>query len=118
MPYELDTIGEALEAAVQFRNERGWKKHHTAGELAKALSIEASELQEELLWMDKSQIARYLETPEGTERAREEIADVLIYALLLCERVGVDPLEAIADKLEKNEEGFPRGEVQGEAKSD
>ncbi|MFB6273502.1 MAG: MazG-like family protein [Salinibacter sp.] len=47
-------------------------------------------------------------------RRREEIADVLIYALLFFERLGIDPLEAISDKLQKNREKFPTKEVRGE----
>jgi NTP pyrophosphatase (non-canonical NTP hydrolase) len=45
--------------------------------------------------MGPQEIREHIEDQEGKERVREEIADVLIYALLFCERVGIDPLRAI-----------------------
>lgn len=38
------------------------------------------------------------------ERVEEELGDVLIYALLACHRMGIDPAEAIRAKLRKSEE--------------
>jgi NTP pyrophosphatase (non-canonical NTP hydrolase) len=101
------SLNEAIQAVVHFRNQRGWDEYHTPKELATALSIEASELEEELLWKDSEAVDQYLETPEGQEEVQAEIGDVLIYTLLFCERVGVDPLAAIASKLEKNKEKYP-----------
>jgi len=40
-------------------------------------------------------------------RLEEEIADVLIYALLLSHDLGIDPLEAIERKLEQNAKKYP-----------
>lgn len=104
---EIDSIISAKEAAVSFREERGWGPLHTPQHLAAALSIEAGELQEELLWKDDNEIKKYVNTERGREAVRDEIADVLIYALLFCERLGINPLEVIRAKLEKNAEKYP-----------
>lgn len=104
---EIDSIISAKEAVVSFREERGWGPLHTPQHLAAALSIEAGELQEELLWKDDNEIKEYVNTERGREAVRDEIADVLIYALLFCERLGINPLEVIRAKLEKNAEKYP-----------
>ncbi len=46
----------------------------------------------------------------------DEIADVLIYALLFCESVGIDPEAAIRIKLEENAEEYPVEKARGSAK--
>ncbi len=39
-------------------------------------------------------------------RVRQELADILIYALLLCQEAG-DPIDAIREKLGLNAEKYP-----------
>ncbi|GHF61523.1 hypothetical protein GCM10018787_07260 [Streptomyces thermodiastaticus] len=45
--------------------------------------------------------------PPTAHRVRDEVADVLAYLLQLCEVLGVDPLAALAAKIERNEHRFP-----------
>ena len=44
---------------------------------------------------------------EKSKRVHEEIGDVLIYGLLFCSAVGVDPAEAIRKKLALNAQKYP-----------
>jgi NTP pyrophosphatase (non-canonical NTP hydrolase) len=46
------------EKILQFREERDWKQFHNPKDLAAAIAIEASELQEKFLW--KSQEESYM----------------------------------------------------------
>jgi len=46
---------------------------------------------------------------------REEIGDVLIELVRLCDRLGVDPLQAAMDKLQANERRYPAERVRGKA---
>lgn len=115
MPEAPSTLRDAITQIVDFRDARDWAQYHRPEHLSRALAIEASELEEEFLWKRPEQAQNYLETEEGWEAIRDEVADVLIYALLFCDRVGIDPLEAIGAKLEKNREKFPVEEVRGEA---
>jgi NTP pyrophosphatase (non-canonical NTP hydrolase) len=80
---------------AQFALDRDWQKYHTLPNLAKAISIEASELLEHFLWEDKL----------GYE---EEIADVLIYCLRFCAIAGIDPIEAIREKMAINADKYPK----------
>lgn len=91
---------ELIDEIVRFRDARDWGQFHTPRNLAMALSVEAAELLERFLWTRDGDAS-------DVERSREEIADVLIYALLLCDELGIDPEEAVAEKLAINEEKYP-----------
>lgn len=49
------------------------------------------------------------------EGGREEIADVLIFAMLFCHDLGIDPAEAVREKLKVNEEKYPVELAKGRA---
>ncbi len=84
---------------VEFRDKRNWAQFHNPKDLALGLSIEASELNELFLW----------KKPEEADpaRVREELADVLIYVLMLLEKYGLNLEEIVREKLAANEEKYP-----------
>lgn len=91
---ELEAFRAELRA---FTAERAWAQFHTPESLAKSISIEAGELLECFQW-----------SAEGDpERVGDELADVLTYCLLLADRIGVDPVEIMADKLERTRAKYP-----------
>ena len=45
--------------------------------------------------------------PDSAHRVTDEVADVLAYLLQFCEVLGIDPLQALAAKIERNEHRFP-----------
>ena len=49
-------IYDIISQLVKFRDERDWAQYHTIKNLTAALSIEAGELQESILW--KSEVSR------------------------------------------------------------
>jgi len=53
---------------------------------------------------------------ENVERLKEELADVLIYALLLADRYQLNVEDIILKKLEKNAEKYPIKKAYGSAK--
>ncbi len=87
-----------MDKIIQFRDERGWRKHDTPEALAKSIIIEASELLENYQWPD---------TKPDMENVREELADVLMYALAMAADLGMDPKEIILEKLKKNIDKYP-----------
>jgi len=89
---------ELLNKIIRFRDERGWKEHDTPDALAKSIIIEAAELLENYQWPD---------TNPNMENVKEELADVLIYALAMCDDLGLDPVEIIDEKLTKNLVKYP-----------
>jgi NTP pyrophosphatase (non-canonical NTP hydrolase) len=99
---------ELINEIVRFRDARDWAQFHTPRNLAMALSVEAGELLERFLWTEDGDEA----DPEGS---REEIADVLIFALLFCHELGIDPAEVVREKLAVNEEKYPVELARGRA---
>ena len=98
----MSDIQQLIDALVAFRDEREWQQFHDTKNLAVALSIEAAELNELFLWKD----AAASEAVEK-EKIKEELADVLAYALLLAEKQGLDVKQIVLDKIAKNAEKYP-----------
>ena len=99
---------EIIQKLIQFRNERDWEQFHNPKDLALALSIEASELLELYLWKKPEEAKR--------EKVKEELADVLAYALLLAEKYDFDVEEIVREKISKNAEKYPVDKAKGTAK--
>lgn len=107
----IDELTERLRA---FRDARNWGQFHTAKDLAISISVEAAELLEIFQWR--------VETvePDGAliEKATGEVADVFLYLLLLCDKLGIDLVVASETKIAKNEIRFPVNTAFGVAKPD
>lgn len=86
----------------QFMAERDWQQFHTPENLAKSISIEAAELLECFQWGDSD-----------LESAKDELADVLTYCLLLADKLGLDPDTIVMDKLQKTREKYPVDKARG-----
>jgi NTP pyrophosphatase (non-canonical NTP hydrolase) len=92
---------------VEFRDKRNWAQFHNPKDLALGLSIEAAELNELFLW----------KKPEEADpvRVREELADVLIFVLMLLEKYGLNLEEIVREKLAANEEKYPADKARNRA---
>jgi NTP pyrophosphatase (non-canonical NTP hydrolase) len=104
---------QLIEALRQFAAERDWDRYHSPKNLAMALSVEVAELVEPFQWLTQDQSRRL--PPEKQRRVRDEIGDVLIYLLMLADKLDIDPLEAAFDKLGKNRRNYPADRVRGKA---
>lgn len=111
-PASLESIREAIRAFVR---EREWEPFHDPKNLAMAVASEAGELAAELRWVKSDASDAWCEVPENRARLADEIADVLITTLMLADRAGIDPLEAMRDKLAKNAAKYPAERVRGTA---
>lgn len=99
----MSEFEELRKKLVQFREERNWKQFHNPKDLAMALSIEASELNELFLWKTSKEEW----TKINRERLSEELADVLAYALLLADYYDFDIKKILMDKIRKNGLKYP-----------
>ena len=108
---ELDDIRQKLRA---FAAARDWEQFHSPKNLSMALIAEAAELVEHFQWLTEAESAAL---PEG-ERAEvtAELADVLLYLLLLADKLDVDLGDAARRKIELNELRYPAATVRGSAK--
>jgi len=73
-------LAELRDLVASFVEERRWQQFHTPKNLAMSISIEASELMELFQWSDERELG-----DERLARAREELADVVIYCLTMSE---------------------------------
>ena len=99
---------ETINRIRKFTEDRNWDQFHTGANLAKGLSIEAAELNECFLWKSAEQ--------GNVEKIQDELADILIYAILFADKYDFDLKEIILKKLEKNAQKYPVDKAKGNAK--
>lgn len=103
----MSDINLITEKLVDFRDERDWEQFHNSKDLALALSIEASELNELFLWKSAEDA--------DVIKVKEELADVFAYAFLLAHKLDLDVKEIVLDKIKKNGEKYPISKAKGKA---
>ena len=104
----MNDLEELRKAIMQFTQERDWDQFHNGKDLALALSIEASELNEAFLWKDAKDV--------NVEKVKEELADIFNYAILLADKYDLDIKQIVLDKLRRNAEKYPVAKAYGSAK--
>ena len=110
------TLAEFVAAVGRFRDDRDWAQFHKPKDLAAAIAIEAAELQERFLWKTDAEVDRDLADAARKAGVAEEIADVVMFAMLLSDRLGIDLAEAIAAKLAANAKKYPVKLARGSAR--
>lgn len=110
MSERLDDVMEALRTFVR---RRKWSPYHDPKNLAMAVASEAGELLELFRWVHSDEADAVCDDPERRGEVEDEIGDVGLCLLMLCDRLDVDFFEALERKLEKNREKFPVEEVRG-----
>lgn len=97
---------EVIKRIIKFRDDRDWKQFHTPENIAKSISIEAAELLENFQWNSNY----------DKEAVVEELADIMIYCILLADVLDVDIAEIINEKISKNEAKYPVNKSKGSSK--
>jgi dCTP diphosphatase len=105
------TMSEVQAAIRAFRDERAWLQFHNPKDMATALAIEASELQEIFLWKNLKEIDEVVRERRGL--IEEEMADIAIYLLELADILQIDLLEAATAKLRRNAAKYPVEKAKG-----
>ena len=109
-------LEELLNKIRAFSDERDWDQFHTIKNLILALVGEVGELAEVVQWKTESEISASLKTADGNSKFSEEIADVAIYLLRLCQKADIDLIEVIDKKMIKNNLKYPTDKSRGTAK--
>ena len=95
---------ETIDRIRKFTADRDWDQFHSPANLAKSISIEASELLECFQWSD---------TDYDLEHVKEELADVIVYCQDLLDKLGLDVDEIVMSKMAKNEAKYPIEKAKG-----
>ena len=98
----MNEIESLIKSINEFRDARNWRQYHNAKDLALSVSIEAAELLEDFQWKNNEEAIE-----KNIDNIQEEIADVLIYTLILCDELDLNVEEIVRAKLEKNKEKYP-----------
>jgi NTP pyrophosphatase (non-canonical NTP hydrolase) len=104
-------VKKIIEKIKVFRDERDWMQFHDPKNMSISLIIEAAELLEHFQWKTKEEVKKYVE--ENKEEIRDEIADVALYLFELADNLGIDLLNAMEKKLEKNKKKYPVEKAKG-----
>ncbi|WP_031463596.1 nucleotide pyrophosphohydrolase [Paenibacillus polymyxa] len=106
-----DKIKDLTSKVIQFRDDRNWKQFHNPKDLSISLALEASELLENFQWKSNEEALT-----KKLDNIKEELADVLIYSLLLAHELELDVEGIILDKLAKNNVKYSVSEAYGSNK--
>ena len=112
----MENLKSLQKKIKRFVSERDWEKFHSLKNLSMSFSIEAAELMEHFQWVDTDDCNPKDLEENQYEQIKEEIADVMIYSLMFSSEMGIDPLSAIEEKIEKNEEKYPVQKAKGSTK--
>jgi NTP pyrophosphatase (non-canonical NTP hydrolase) len=94
------TIQELRAEVHRFNGDRDWHQFHSPKNVAASIVIEAAELLEHFQWTDGP-------GPDQTPRMVEELADVVIYCLVLADALDIDVSQAVRQKLVSNDVKHP-----------
>ncbi len=112
---EQDDLEAMLRALRAFVAERDWAQFHDPKNLAMLVASEAGELLAEYRWVRGEEADAHSRTDPARARIAAEIGDVGIALLMLCDRIGLDLVEAMRAKLEVNRARYPAAASRGRA---
>lgn len=102
----MDSLEELKQVINKFAEDRDWSKFHSPANLAKSISIEANELLECFQWDEKNY---------DIEDVKEELADVINYAVRMASVLDLDVREIVLSKISKNALKYPVDKAKGNA---
>jgi len=108
------SLAELQQRLAEFAQVRDWEQFHSPKNLSMALIAEAAELVEHFQWLTEQQSADL--DADKKQAVTEELADIMIYLLRLCDRLDVDLLAAVSAKMQRNELRYPADKVKGDAR--
>ncbi|WP_370979846.1 nucleotide pyrophosphohydrolase [Agaribacterium sp. ZY112] len=101
----MSVLKELQKQLVEFGEKRDWRQYHSPKNLAMALNVECGELLELFQWHTEEQSKQA--SKDERQAAGEELADILMYSLLLADALDIDIESATKAKLKLNESRFP-----------
>jgi NTP pyrophosphatase (non-canonical NTP hydrolase) len=108
-----DRLSVVLAELRQFVRDRDWEQFHDPKNLAMAVASEAGELLAEYRWVANSEADRYSMADGSRQRIAHEVADVAIALILLADRIGLDLVDVMKDKILMNGQKYPTEKSRG-----
>lgn len=101
------TVAQLRDRIRQFVAARNWQAYHSPKNLTMALAIEVSELMEHFQWITPEASRTICDDLTKSEAVRDELADVIGYALAIANELEIDVSTAMREKMVKNEAKYP-----------
>jgi NTP pyrophosphatase (non-canonical NTP hydrolase) len=111
---ETGDFARLRELVRVFVDERDWDQFHTPKNLSSALSVEAAELLEHFQWLQHGRADEL--GPDKLVQVRHEMADVLVYLVRLADKLDIDLMAAVQEKMVLNRAKYPAELVRGDAR--
>ncbi|MDP3888953.1 MAG: nucleotide pyrophosphohydrolase [bacterium] len=105
------TFKEIKDFLQNFVQEREWGQFHTPKNVSMKIAIEAAELMEKFNWIESS--ASYDEVENNRQEIEDELADVMIVALMFANVTKIDVSQAIKTKMAQNAQKYPVEKAKG-----
>ncbi|MEE3258825.1 MAG: nucleotide pyrophosphohydrolase [Candidatus Latescibacterota bacterium] len=107
------TIAQLKDQIRHFVEERDWEQFHTPKDLAIGLSVEAAELLEHFRFQSEAEVEKKLADEASLKDIGHELADVLYFVLLMCDRFGLDAAATLEEKLAISAARYPIAQARG-----
>ena len=108
MDQKIEQAPEIEELSIvlrMFAEGRNWRSFHTPKNLSMALAGEAGELLEHFQWLSEEESDSL-----SWQQAKDvsfEIADIMIYLIMLADRLDIDLMEVCRQKIKLNAQKYP-----------
>jgi NTP pyrophosphatase (non-canonical NTP hydrolase) len=113
MPSKNDSLKHLSARLEAFAAEREWDQFHNPKNLAMAVAGEVGELIEHFQWLTPEEAASL--PRDARDEVALEAADVLLFLIRLCDKLGIDLGAAAERKLELNAKKYPVAKARGRA---
>jgi len=107
------TVAQLRDLVRRFVDERDWRRFHDPKNLSMSIAIEAAELMEHFQWLRSDELETVRNDPATMGQVREELADILAFAISFANTMDIDITEAVTGKLEKNARKYPADRYRG-----
>ncbi len=111
MPESMEDLQKEIR---KFCDDRNWDQFHNPKDLAISLLLEASEVLEHFQWKNDQEIKKYI--LDKKSEIGEELADVLYWVLLICNKLNIDLNDAFEKKMKINIKKYPISKSKGSHK--
>lgn len=111
----VSNLNDLANAIRAFNTERDWHRFHDPKSLVLALVGEVGELAELLQWVPAATVGEQVREGRLHERLGEELADILIYLIVLADEADIDLSDAATAKLAAASRRFPPDKFAGRA---
>lgn len=110
------TIEELKKIVKDFCEERDWDQYHNPKDLAIGISTEANELLDIFRFKSEEQMQLIMKTADRRSHVEDELADTFFFILRFAQLNGIDLDNILRNKLEVNNQKYPKELVRGSNK--